>query len=58
MALGYENGYIDLGTEIGKTLQQQRDFTIAVRYKVDEEASLEGNGYFLWAFSTLEQNTQ
>ncbi|MBE6208292.1 MAG: hypothetical protein E7132_06430 [Rikenellaceae bacterium] len=55
--LGNENGYLDLGEEIGKRLQQSRQFTVAVRYKVDSEASLKGQGYFLWAFSTLELNT-
>lgn len=56
--LGNEDGYIDLGEGIGKELQQLRQFTVAVRYKVDSEASLKGQGYFLWAFSTLELNTQ
>ena len=56
--LGNEDGYIDMGEAVGKKLQQLRQFTIAVRYKVDKEASLKGNGYFLWAFSTMEQNTQ
>lgn len=50
--LGNEDGYIDLGEGIGKELQQLRQFTVAVRYKVDSEASLKGQGYFLWAFST------
>lgn len=56
--LGNENGYIDMGTGIGEKLQQLNQFTIAVRYKVDSEASLQGHGYFLWAFSTLPYNTQ
>lgn len=56
--LGNEDGYMDLGDEIGAKLQQMQQFTIAVRYKVDAEASLEGHGYFLWAFSTLPLNTQ
>ena len=56
--LGYGNGYIDMGSNIGKKLQSIDEFTVAVKYKVDEKASLQGNGYFLWAFSTLEQNTQ
>ena len=56
--LGNEDGYIDMGTGIGEKLQGLKQFTIAVRYKVDSEASLEGNGYFLWAFSTLPYNTQ
>ncbi|MBQ7968076.1 MAG: DUF362 domain-containing protein [Bacteroidaceae bacterium] len=56
--LGNEDGYIDLGEGIGKQLKQLRQFTVAVRYKVDSEASLKGQGYFLWAFSTMEFNTQ
>ena len=56
--LGNEDGYIDLGKGIGEKLQQLRQFTIAVRYKVDADASLKGQGYFLWAFSTLPLNTQ
>lgn len=56
--LGYDNGYIDMGKGIGEQLQSIDNFTIAVKYSVEEKASLSGNGYFLWAFSTLEQNTQ
>ena len=56
--LSYGNGYIDMGSNIGEKLQSIDEFTVAVKYKVDEKASLQGNGYFLWAFSTLEQNTQ
>lgn len=55
--LGNEDGYIDLGEAIGERLQQSRQFTIAVRYKIDKEASLKGQGYFLWAFSTQQINT-
>lgn len=58
VSLGYNGGYVDMGAEVGKRLKTLRDFTVAVRYRVDDKASLEGNGYFLWAFSTLEQNTQ
>lgn len=56
--LGYDSGYIDMGEAVGKRLQQLHAFTIAVHYKVDREASLKGQGYFLWAFSTLPLNTQ
>lgn len=56
--LGNEDGYIDMGEAVGKKLKQLRQFSIAVRYKIDNEASLKGQGYFLWAFSTMEQNTQ
>ncbi|MBR0330924.1 MAG: LamG domain-containing protein [Alistipes sp.] len=55
--LGNEDGYIDMGAAVGAWLQGMRQFTVAVRYKVDAEASLKGQGYFLWAFSTQEVNT-
>ena len=56
--LGNEEGYIDMGTPIGQKLKRLDQFTIAVRYRVANEASLKGHGYLLWAFSTLELNTQ
>lgn len=55
--LGKDGGYIDMGEEIGGRLSKAKAFTISVKYLVRDEASLQGNGYFLWAFSTLEQNT-
>lgn len=58
LALGDNDGYLDLGAEIGKKLQQAKDFTIEVTYMVSDSASLKGQGYFLWAFSTLEENTK
>lgn len=54
--LGYEEGYIDMGDGIGEALKACESFTISVKFNVDEEASLKGYGYFLWAFSTLEAN--
>lgn len=56
--LGYDGGYIDIGPGIGQVLKNSNSFTIAVKYLVDEEASLKGNGYFLWAFSTQELNSR
>ena len=56
--LGYDGGYIDMGPGIGQVLKNSNSFTIAVKYLVDEEASLKGNGYFLWAFSTQELNSR
>ena len=58
LALGNDGGYLDLGAEIGAQLQQARSFTVDVTYMVSDSASLAGNGYFLWAFSTLQQNTR
>ena len=56
--LGNDGGYIDMGKEIGVMMKNAKAFTIAVKYLVREDASLKGNGYFLWAFSTMEQNTK
>lgn len=56
--LGNDGGYIDMGKEIGVLMKNAEAFTVAVKYFVREEASLKGNGYFLWAFSTMEQNTK
>lgn len=56
--LGFDGGYIDMGKEIGVMMKNTKAFTVAVKYLVREEASLKGNGYFLWAFSTQELNTK
>lgn len=56
--LGNDGGYIDMGKEIGVLIKNAKSFTVAVKYFVREDASLKGNGYFLWAFSTMEQNTK
>lgn len=51
--LGSNNGYLDLTTGAGTLFAALEDYTVSVYYRVDETASLSGNGYFLWAFSTL-----
>ena len=56
--LGYDGGYVDMGPQIGRILKGSNSFTVAVKYLVEEDASLQGNGYFLWAFSTQELNTR
>lgn len=55
--LGYEGGYIDMGAALGARFKDMKALTIAVKYFVEEKASLKGNGYFLWAFSVLDLNT-
>ena len=55
--LGTGSGYLDLTSAAGAQLAATDDYTISVYYRVDESASLSGNGYFLWAFSTLASNT-
>ena len=45
--LGHDHGYIDMGAEIGEALKDMDEFTVAVKYLVETDASLKGNGYFL-----------
>lgn len=51
--LGTASGYLDMGTAVGNVFRQTDNYTISVYYRVDDKASLSGNGHFLWAFSTL-----
>ncbi len=55
--LGTDSGYYDLTTETGEFISQLRDFTVTVRYKVSSENALDGYGHFLFAFSTLAENS-
>ncbi len=55
--LGNNNGYYDLTAETGAIVSQLRDFTISVSYKVDSDNALDGYGHFLFAFSTLAENS-
>lgn len=57
LSLGTGNGYMDLTSAAGALLASVDNYTLSVYYRVDESASLSGNGYFLWAFSTLASNT-
>ncbi|MBP5611339.1 MAG: hypothetical protein J6X20_01205 [Bacteroidales bacterium] len=55
--LGNDGGYIDMGAALGDHMKNLEKWSVAVKYRVDPSASLQGNGYFLWAFSVLELNT-
>ncbi|MCR4583233.1 MAG: alpha/beta hydrolase fold domain-containing protein [Prevotella sp.] len=55
--LGNGNGFYDLTKETGTFISQLRDFTISVWYKVSSENPLDGYGHFLFAFSTLAENS-
>ena len=56
--LGNGTGYLDMTRATGELVKQLDDFTVSVYYRVDRDASLAGNGYFLWAFSTSTACTQ
>ncbi len=55
--LGNGTAYLDMGVTAGNVLSSSGDHTVAVYYRVDKDASLSGNGFFLWAFSTLAANS-
>ena len=50
--LGNSNGWLDMGEDAGAVFKNLNAYTISMYYRVDEEASLSGNGYFLWSWST------
>ncbi len=50
--LGTSNGYFDMTSAAGDAFISTDDYTISVYYYVSSSASLSGNGYFLWTFST------
>ncbi len=56
--LGNGSGYLNMTVEAGKLIRQLEDFTISVYYCVARDATLSGNGYFLWAFSHAATNTE
>ena len=56
--LGNTTGYLNLTATAGAIVKTLGDCTVSACYRVDPEASLSGNGYFLWAFSTSAACTQ
>lgn len=50
--LGNSTGYLNMTAEAGKLLAAQDDHTLSVYYRIEDAASLSGNGFFLWSFST------
>lgn len=56
--LGSGTGYLDMTAQAGQQLAATGNHSISVYYRVDESASLSGNGYFLWSFSTSDACAQ
>ena len=57
LSLGAGSGYLNLTADAGALLASMNNFTLSAYYRIGESASLSGNGYFLWACSTLASNT-
>ena len=55
--LGNGTGYLDMGASIGNVVKDLEDYTVSAYYRVDNNASLSGNGYFLWSFSMVTANS-
>jgi len=52
LSLGNGAGYLDMGQSTGYIFPTIDNYTVSVYYRVDKNASLIGDGYFLWSFST------
>ncbi len=56
--LGTGNGYLDMGASMGSAVKGFSDFSVATYIYISEAASISGDGYFLWNFSTSNACTQ
>lgn len=48
--LGSNSGYLDMSEQTGNLFKSLDSYTVSVYYRVAEEASLSGAGFFLWPF--------
>ena len=55
--LGSSNGYLDMGENIGNVVSGMTDYTVSAYYRVDEDAPFSGNGFMLFAFSSVAANS-
>ena len=56
--LGNGTGYLNMTSAAGSIIKDLGDFTVSACYFVSESASLSGNGFFLWSFSSSVACTQ
>lgn len=56
--LGNGTGYLNMTSAAGSIMKNLGDFTVSACYFIDEKASLSGNGFFLWSFSSSVACTQ
>lgn len=50
--LGNASGYLNMKMKTGEMLSTLDNYSFSLYYRVDDDASLAGNGFFLWTFST------
>jgi hypothetical protein len=58
LALGNQNGYVDMGTKTGELIAALEDFSIATYLYIEPAANITGAGNFVWVFSTHSTCTQ
>lgn len=58
LKLGYNNGYLDMGTSTGNLIASLADFSVASYLYIDSSSSISGNGHFAWVFSTTNASSQ
>jgi len=51
LALGSDNGYMDLGSELGNYISTLQNYTVSVNVFIPETTDIKGNGNFVWCFS-------
>ncbi len=51
LSLGNNTGYLDMGAGVGNDLYATGSYTISAYYRVDMNATLSGNGFFLWTMA-------
>jgi len=54
LSLGAGTGYLDMGAQAGEVFRQNNTYAISAYYYVSPDCTIEGNGYFLWAFSSSD----
>jgi hypothetical protein len=52
--LGNGTGYLDMGTDIGKAIYSLSDYSMCCYFRVDDAATITGNGNFIWTFSNTD----
>lgn len=55
MDLGHNDGYLDMGPEMGDLIKTLEDYSIATYLRIDTAARVRAYGNFVFSFSTLEQ---
>ncbi len=52
--LGENNGFLDMGVEIGELIETLENFSVALNVCIDPSVDLNANGNFLWSFANSD----